>query len=52
MWVMQAAGVAIAEIGPDDPSRVTACVDDSWQKHGHTALNTITSATFFDTGKF
>ena len=51
MQVMQAAREAVAENEPDDPSRVTACFEGSWQKYGHTALNGITSATFFNTRK-
>jgi len=48
---MQVAREAVAENEPDDPSLVTACFESTWQKYGHTALNDITSATFFDTGK-
>jgi hypothetical protein len=49
--MMQAAREAVAENEKDDPSHITACFDGTWQKHGHTSLNGITSATSFDTGK-
>jgi hypothetical protein len=50
-YVMQVAREAVAESEEDDPSHITACFDGTWQKHGHTSLNGIISATSFDTGK-
>jgi hypothetical protein len=33
--MMQAAREAVAENEEDDPSRITACFDGSWQKRAH-----------------
>jgi hypothetical protein len=49
--MMQAAREAVEENEEDDPSRVTACFDGSWQKCGHTSPNGIISATSFNKGK-
>jgi hypothetical protein len=49
--MMQAAREAVAQNEEDDPSHITACFDGTWQKHGHTSLNGIISATPFDKGK-
>jgi hypothetical protein len=48
---MQAAREAVTEKEEDDPSHITACFDGTWQKRGHTSMNSIISATSFDTGK-
>jgi hypothetical protein len=48
---MKAAREAVAENEEEDPSRITACFDGTWQKRGHTSLNGIVSATSFATGK-
>jgi hypothetical protein len=49
--MMQAAREAVAENEEDDPSHITAYFDGTWQKHGQTSLNGITSTTSFDSGK-
>jgi hypothetical protein len=36
---------AVAENEEDDPSYITFCFDGTWQKHGHTSLSGIISAT-------
>jgi uncharacterized protein (DUF2235 family) len=48
---MQAVREAVAENEEDDLSHITACFDGTWQKHGHTSLNGIISATSVDRGK-
>jgi hypothetical protein len=49
-FMVQAAREAVAKNEEDDPSHVTACFDATWQKHGHTSLNGIISATSVDRG--
>jgi uncharacterized 2Fe-2S/4Fe-4S cluster protein (DUF4445 family) len=50
-FMVQAAREAVAENEENDPSHITACFDGSWQKHGHTFLNGIISATSVERGK-
>jgi hypothetical protein len=50
-FTMQADREAVAENEEDVPSHITACFDGSWQKHGHTSLGGIISATSVDRGK-
>jgi hypothetical protein len=50
-FMMQASRKAVAENEEDDTSHVTACFDGSWQKHGHTSLTGIISATSAERGK-
>jgi hypothetical protein len=50
-FLMQAAREAVAENEDGNPSYITACFDGTWQKHGHTSLNGIVSATSVDRGK-
>jgi hypothetical protein len=50
-FMMQAAREAVAENEKEDTSHITACFDGTWQKHGHTSLNGILSATSVDGGK-
>jgi hypothetical protein len=49
--MMQAAREAVAQNEGDYASHITACFDGTWQKHGHTSLNGIISATSVDRGK-
>jgi hypothetical protein len=51
VYMMQTARKAVAESEEDGTSHITACFDGSWRKLGHTSLNGIMSATYFDTGK-
>jgi hypothetical protein len=39
--MMQAAREAVAENEEADPSHIPACFDGTWQKHGHTSLNSF-----------